>query len=162
MNTDKSGSPASAFFTSGGGTSSIHSSCFCFFSAVARQHPPPGPRRLCCRIRRDALHSSLVCVQDEGMVDVRSRRCQEPSCTRQPSFGFEHQKPRFVTHEMGVMKTRNCTVLPLSGHLIFPTISCEDCCLQRGSPPVDPSPPVPLVQCHVGSGSNGANVSFVA
>lgn len=75
---------------------------------------------------------SFLCGQDEGMVDVRSRRCQEPSCTRQPSFGFEHQKPRFVF----CRETK--TTPPSCPCALLILISSTTCC----APAVDPLPPL--------------------
>ena len=35
-----------------------------------------------------------------GMMDVRNRRCEEPDCTRQPSYGKEGQRRQFCfTHK---------------------------------------------------------------
>lgn len=68
----------------------------CLFRCACPQLRPSLISARCANTLSRVL--SVAFFQDEGMVDVRSRRCQEPSCTRQPSFGFEHQKPRFEQH----------------------------------------------------------------
>ena len=92
---------------------------------------------------RYALFLLLLRWQDEGMVDVRSRRCQEPSCTRQPSFGFEHQKPRFVSFRSAARRV---------------CVSLEFSCETKATTLYRPSPAKLLISsfticCVVGRGS---------
>lgn len=49
-------------------------------------HLPAPVRRFC------AAH------KDEGMVDVVSRRCEEPECRRRPLYGHEGEKGRFCSY----------------------------------------------------------------
>lgn len=59
--------------------------------------------RFCDRHARRCCRHSLqprFCAahKDEGMVDVVSRRCEEPECRRRPLYGHEGEKGRFCSY----------------------------------------------------------------
>lgn len=55
-----------------------------------------------CDGRTKYLRQPRFCARHKlpGMMDVRNRRCEEPGCTRQPSYGMEGQRRQFCfTHK---------------------------------------------------------------